>query len=204
MKKTSAFLKFLYLIPVLAVSLGATAFSATAASSKQPKILSSLLSSASGMGIDVESVSAVPEVKAGIPDEPSVSAITRAGSPDLAPGRGFSPAVNDPKRNTKLMEIISKIYNGQPLDFPKDGIVFGNKEGRLPPMPNGFYREYTVVPPGRHSGDGYDNVNIGGKDYVVGQMIGQRGPERLVIGGSKLIYYSPDHYVTFILLQIVR
>jgi ribonuclease T1 len=40
------------------------------------------------------------------------------------------------------------IRAGGPFPYPKDGIVFGNRERVLPAEPRGFYREYTVKTPG--------------------------------------------------------
>ena len=42
------------------------------------------------------------------------------------------------------------------------------------------------------------------KVVMVGKMIGQRGPERIIIGGGAIIYYTPDHYRTFIEMKIIR
>ena len=40
------------------------------------------------------------------------------------------------------------IRRGGPFAYPKDGIVFANRERLLPAQPRGFYREYTVPTPG--------------------------------------------------------
>lgn len=57
--------------------------------------------------------------------------------------------------------------------FPKDGIVFQNREGLLPPEPYGYYKEYTVDPVGGVSG---------------------RGVERIVTGQQGEVYYTNSHY----------
>jgi ribonuclease T1 len=69
------------------------------------------------------------------------------------------------------------IEAGGPFPFPHDdGSVFGNREKRLPPQPSGYYHEYTVPTPG--SAD--------------------RGPRRLITGDGRELYYTGDHYQTFV------
>jgi ribonuclease T1 len=77
------------------------------------------------------------------------------------------------------------IRAGGPFPYPKDGMVFGNRERELPFQPRGYYREYTVRTPGSQD----------------------RGARRIVCGGPKpskpdACYYTDDHYTTF--RQIVK
>lgn len=65
---------------------------------------------------------------------------------------------------------------GGPFRFDRDGIVFGNFEGHLPDRERGYYREYTVVTPGESS----------------------RGARRLVIGEAGDVWYTADHYDSFV------
>ncbi len=72
------------------------------------------------------------------------------------------------------------IRAGGPFPYPKDGIVFGNRERLLPSYPRGFYREYTVKTPGSRD----------------------RGARRIVCGGRQptnpeACYYTGDHYASF-------
>lgn len=72
------------------------------------------------------------------------------------------------------------IRAGGPFPYPKDGTVFGNRERLLPVEQRGYYREYTVKPPGARS----------------------RGARRIVCGGRRATvpdacYYTEDHYVSF-------
>jgi len=60
--------------------------------------------------------------------------------------------------------------------FRKDGAIFRNSEGRLPARPRGYYREYTVPTPGST----------------------KRGSRRFVVGEAGEIYYTEDHYQTFV------
>ena len=72
---------------------------------------------------------------------------------------------------------------GGPFPYPKDGVVFGNRERLLPRHERGFYREYTVPTPGSRD----------------------RGARRIVCGGRQVTapeacYYTADHYVSFRLM----
>jgi ribonuclease T1 len=72
------------------------------------------------------------------------------------------------------------IRSGGPFAYPKDGIVFANRERLLPPERRGYYREYTVATPGARD----------------------RGARRIVCGGRQpaaplACYYSNDHYASF-------
>lgn len=120
----------------------------------------------------------------------------------LKPGRALVPEIKDEVRTRVILKLIGDIASGKPLPFPKDGTVFGNVEGLLIKKPKGYYREYTVIVPGRPKES--HEIVIGDKTYTVSQMLGERGPERLVIGGGEIVYYSPDHYRTFIKLDVVE
>ncbi|MBI2683794.1 MAG: ribonuclease N1 [Actinobacteria bacterium] len=67
------------------------------------------------------------------------------------------------------------IRAGGPFPYARDGVVFQNRERRLPRRPGGYYREYTVPTPGSRD----------------------RGPRRIIRGSSDEFWYSPDHYGTF-------
>ncbi|HJT03701.1 MAG TPA: ribonuclease domain-containing protein [Pseudonocardiaceae bacterium] len=73
-------------------------------------------------------------------------------------------------------QVWQLIRDGGPFPYRQDGGVFGNREARLPSQHAGFYREYTVPIPGEHD----------------------RGPRRLITGGVTELYYTGDHYVTFV------
>lgn len=70
---------------------------------------------------------------------------------------------------------LALIKAGGPYPYERDGITFGNREGRLPKHERGYYREYTVKTPGSRD----------------------RGARRIVSGRSGEFYYSDDHYQTF-------
>ena len=43
------------------------------------------------------------------------------------------------------------IRSGGPFPYPKDGVVFGNREKILPRQKRGYYTEYTVKTPGERT-----------------------------------------------------
>ena len=72
-------------------------------------------------------------------------------------------------------QTLRLIKDGGPFPFPRDGIVFGNFEKRLPLQKRGYYREYTVKTPGVRS----------------------RGARRIIAGNGNEFYYTADHYASF-------
>ncbi len=70
---------------------------------------------------------------------------------------------------------LERIDRGKRLRFSHDGIVFENREKRLPQKPRGYYREF-IHPTKGESGP---------------------GGQRVVTGQNGEAYYSPDHYRTF-------
>jgi ribonuclease T1 len=72
-------------------------------------------------------------------------------------------------------DTIGLIKQGGPFPYPRDGIVFSNRERQLPKRPRGYYHEYTVKTPGAHN----------------------RGARRIVCGAVPECYYTDDHYQTF-------
>lgn len=83
-------------------------------------------------------------------------------------------------------QTLRLIDNGGPYPYKRDGITFGNYEGKLPQRPRGFYREFTVPTPTLRS----------------------RGARRIITGRSNHIdgrqterYYTEDHYRTFLRIE---
>ena len=76
-------------------------------------------------------------------------------------------------------DVLVRIKTGGPFRYDRDGVVFGNREHRLPERKRGYYHEYTVPTPGAKN----------------------RGARRIVCGGAKTApdacYYTGDHYETF-------
>jgi len=74
---------------------------------------------------------------------------------------------------------LESIASGGPYAFERDGVVFANREHRLPPHFRGYYHEYTVKTPG----------------------VNTRGARRIICGGGLRsiaeCYYTDDHYQSF-------
>lgn len=74
---------------------------------------------------------------------------------------------------------IALIEAGGPFPYERDGSVFENRERRLPIEDRGYWHEYTVPTPGSDD----------------------RGPRRIVAGGDGELYYTDDHYQSFVLVR---
>lgn len=76
-------------------------------------------------------------------------------------------------------QTLALIKRGGPFPYPRDGIVFGNFEKRLPLRPRGYYHEYTVKTPGSRN----------------------RGARRIIAGQRGEYFYTADHYETFLRIR---
>ena len=79
----------------------------------------------------------------------------------------------------EAQQTIALILAGGPFPYDQDGDVFQNREGLLPGRPSGYYHEYTVVTPGSDD----------------------RGARRIVAGSQGELYYTDDHYASFVRVQ---
>ncbi len=75
-----------------------------------------------------------------------------------------------------LRPTLERIAAGKKHPHRNDGEIFRNAGRLLPRRPSGYYREYVVPTPG----------------------ISGPGPQRLVLGTEGEVYYTFDHYDTFI------
>lgn len=75
-----------------------------------------------------------------------------------------------------LRPTLDRIAAGRKSSHRNDGSVFRNSSRRLPTRPDGYYREYVVPTPG----------------------VRGPGPQRLVLGREGEIYYTADHYESFL------
>ena len=96
------------------------------------------------------------------------------------PQPGALAAVTLVSLPTQAQSTYQLILAGGPFPYPKDGIVFGNRERILPAKARGYYREYTVKTPGSRD----------------------RGARRIVCGGKPpsqpdACFYTDDHYASF-------
>lgn len=102
----------------------------------------------------------------------ALAILTYLGSAVAAPTIAPVNRVDLPPEAVATMRLIER---GGPFPYRRDGAIFGNREKRLPIMPRGTYREYTVPTPGQQG----------------------RGARRIVAGKASEYYYSGDHYRTF-------
>ncbi|MFK0189950.1 ribonuclease domain-containing protein [Kitasatospora sp. NPDC090308] len=79
------------------------------------------------------------------------------------------------KLPAQALDTLGLIARGGPYPYRSDGVVFENREGRLPRQGSGYYHEFTVVTPGSDD----------------------RGTRRVVTGGVGEQYWTADHYATF-------
>ncbi|AXF20261.1 cell surface protein [Burkholderia pyrrocinia] len=75
-----------------------------------------------------------------------------------------------------LQPTLDRIASGVKYPSRNDSTTFSNNEGLLPRQPAGYYTEYVVPTPG----------------------VNGVGPQRIVTGQNGEVYYTPDHYKTFI------
>lgn len=80
------------------------------------------------------------------------------------------------QERAQVVATMQLIANNGPFASPRDGIVFGNREHRLPEHRRGYYREYTVPTPGARN----------------------RGARRIIKGDGGELYYTRDHYRSFV------
>lgn len=99
--------------------------------------------------------------------------------PQTAPVGGL-PTITRQQLPPEGQQTLSLIERGGPFPYPKDGVTFGNYEGRLPQQPRGYYHEYTVPTPGAKT--------RATRRIVCGTPQNNAGPE---------CYYTGDHYATF-------
>jgi guanyl-specific ribonuclease Sa len=129
---------------------------------------------------------AEPPAPALIPSAPA--AAPSASAIAVAPGKAVSlKSLGRERLDAQVRRVVDSMDR---LGRPPAGIVQGGRRGgrrgafenlerRLPVKPPGYYRESDVWPP---RGKG-------------------RGAERLVFGREGEVYYSPDHYRTFVRLR---
>jgi guanyl-specific ribonuclease Sa len=76
-------------------------------------------------------------------------------------------------------QVWRTIQSGGKLTYSRDGIVFNNAERLLPAHNRGYYHEYTVPTPGSRD----------------------RGARRLITGQGHEVYYTGDHYASFVVVD---
>ena len=104
----------------------------------------------------------------------------------LAAGIAGARSTREPQLDVAASELplearrtLELIGSGGPYPYPRDGVVFVNREQLLPLHARGYYHEYTVKTPGEST----------------------RGARRIICGGPLRsiaeCYYTNDHYQSF-------
>lgn len=114
---------------------------------------------------------------------PGSTSQSTPGDTDLPDAATLAPTAATTKLATIRVDVLPAeavttlqlIRDGGPFPFPKDGVVFQNRERNLPEQPVGFYHEYTVRTPGA----------------------GDRGARRIVAGADGSRFWTTDHYDSF-------
>jgi ribonuclease T1 len=113
-------------------------------------------------------------VRQSVTDSPATDKPATTSSAVVAQsGLAVKPLSSLPKEAGDMWKLIQK---GGPYSSNRDGIVFENREKRLPAKSASYYHEYTVRTPGADD----------------------RGARRLIYGQSRELYYTDDHYVSFV------
>ncbi len=100
-------------------------------------------------------------------------------SASLAAARGSQLStrfVSTSKGLTDLKPTLNRISSGGKFPHRNDGSIFKNFEGLLPKQKTGFYREFVHPTP----------------------SIKGPGPMRIVTGQNGRMWFTPDHYKTFV------
>ena len=97
----------------------------------------------------------------------------RLASPDAHASATFPSCPAD------LNATLERIRAGQHYPHRDDGTVFRNNEKLLPQKAEGYYHEWVHPTPGAHG----------------------PGARRVITTPGDDIYYTPDHYDTFILVE---
>lgn len=110
--------------------------------------------------------------------DPGSGQTTANDQVDPGPAIGVSglPAGYTDELPVEALDVLDAIERGGPHPYRQDGSTFFNREGLLPPEVEGYYREYTVETP-----DSPD-----------------RGARRLVVGERAEVFYTDDHYASFV------
>jgi guanyl-specific ribonuclease Sa len=119
-----------------------------------------------------------------VKDNTSTSAPSPSQTSTSVAGPGASSGL-DVQALSKLPAEAAKTWKlieaKGPFPYPRnDGVTFENREKQLPQKKSGYYKEYTVPTPGSPD----------------------RGARRIVTGSEKEVFYTGDHYSTFVVVDV--
>jgi guanyl-specific ribonuclease Sa len=110
----------------------------------------------------------------------SASAAAAGSVPGASSGLPVKTLSSLPKETAATWKLIQQ---GGPFPYPRnDGVVFHNNGNVLPRNKDGYYHEYTVDTPGAKN----------------------RATRRLITGSQRELYYTDDHYETFVVVDPTR
>lgn len=98
---------------------------------------------------------------------------------DFWSDRDELPSVSLQNLPPEARTTLALIQRGGPFPYRRDGVIFQNRERRLPSQARGYYREYTVPTPGAQD----------------------RGARRIIAGEARDYYYTANHYRSFQRIQ---
>jgi ribonuclease T1 len=108
------------------------------------------------------------------PQEPSANTSVTTGDSGAQ-----LPVVTVDRLPDEARDTLELIDAGGPFPYDRDGVVFENREELLPEQELGYYAEYTVPTPGADD----------------------RGARRIVAGKNAELYYTADHYRSFVVID---
>ncbi|GAA3686603.1 ribonuclease [Lentzea atacamensis] len=126
----------------------------------------------------------VKDNTSGPPPGVSKPVVTSAAQAEKVPGANsgldIEPLSKLPAEASATWKLIE---SKGPFPYPRnDGVTFENREKRLPQQKSGYYKEYTVPTPGSPD----------------------RGARRLVTGAGKEVFYTADHYSSFVVVDVTK
>lgn len=131
---------------------------------------------------------ALPYVPAGMQKigrevvEQGVKLADKAGDVEKAARAGARATTDIVATRNGLVNVrstLDRMKAGEKFPHRNDGSVFQNREGLLPKQADGYYREFVHPTPG----------------------VNGPGAQRIIQGQNGELYYSPDHYGSFIPLN---
>ncbi len=107
---------------------------------------------------------------------------TALDEPSATPTAQAQTPRSDQGLPDEAFETIALIRSDGPFPYSRDGVVFMNREGLLPRHERGYWHEYTVPTPGESD----------------------RGARRIIAGRGGELYYTADHYRSFVRVKESR
>lgn len=121
--------------------------------------------------------SAAPAPSTGTSSASSTARPANAKLPGADSGLPVKALSALPTQATDTWKLIEK---GGPYPYPRnDGVVFENREKALPRKQSGYYHEFTVKTPGSPD----------------------RGARRLITGQAQELYFTENHYASFVVVD---